>query len=187
MRRIAATCLMAFTMLWGVGGCDFAKLPEADKEKTDSDKKASKNTEKKTEAPKEQPGAGTFVELALDPPVKTERCFAELTPPTNGQEAVLQLKSYVDPALETFPSVFAAATTTAASESDLVDQTVAAQLYVTLDEADNMFVSAGNTIQITIDKVEGSRIEGRIVSGTLENSVTGEVVEVTGKLVAELR
>jgi uncharacterized lipoprotein NlpE involved in copper resistance len=178
---------MAFTMLWGVGGCDFAKLPDEEKQETESERKADRDSDKKPVAPREQPGAGTFIELALTPPIKTERCFAEFTPPSEEGEAVVQLKSYVDPAQEAFPSVFAAAETTAASASDLVNQTVAARVYVQLDEAGNMLDSGGYTIQITINKVEGTRIEGQVAGGTLEDLASGDSAEVTGTFVAELR
>ena len=70
------------------------------------------------------------IELTLDAPLKTGKCFARFTPKGASRPAVVQMMSSASVESEEFPSVLLWATGDAASATDLVGKTLEGHLFV---------------------------------------------------------
>ena len=128
------------------------------------------------------------IELTLDEPVKTARCYASLISPGSGRWRVLQVTSCEDPNQEHFPSVFLRAEVSADTPAVLVGQKLAARAYVQVRRNGPVWHSLPDRpVELTITFADGTGMEGDLLGGRLASTETGQAVDVKGKFTGAFR
>lgn len=126
-------------------------------------------------------------ELTLDVPLKTPSCYAVFTPATNGRSSVLALQSYRAAEKESFPSFYLQASVSAATLSELVGQTVPAQMFVKPSaDAATWHTTAAQPVQLKILSLENQQLKAEVAGGTLARSDSDETRSASGAFVAVL-
>jgi hypothetical protein len=134
---------------------------------------------------KEQLNLAGKAQLQLDAPVETSGCYATFITLGDKRPNVLQLRSYVAPAQESFPSMFLRAPVGTAGKSELVGQTIAAQMFVqTAADSPVYYCAAGSSVQLKIVSIDENAVTAEIVSGNLSNTHKAGEQAVTGTLSA---
>lgn len=194
--RILGCALLLFAGL--AGGCSKEKLDElVEKSKQQIDQGVQKAQESINDnVAKAQEGAtqaaGTAQEklqlagsitLGADGTFKTNGCYARFVAPTAGRPAVLRIQSYRDAASEDYPSVFLRATVTATQPSELVGQTIPAQMFAQAQSGGPVwFADATAPVQLKVVSVDGGKIVAEVAGGALLHSEGGQAVAAAGKL-----
>jgi hypothetical protein len=125
------------------------------------------------------------IELTLDAPLKTDKCFARFTPKSVARPAVLQLRSYADETSEEFPSVLLWATGDAASAIDLVGQTIEGHLFIQRDTVRGIWSSPTLTpIKITVVQADLLSVTCEFTEADMLQADGDGAVKASGKLVA---
>ncbi|NQT36224.1 MAG: hypothetical protein HQ581_01975 [Planctomycetes bacterium] len=125
----------------------------------------------------------TSIELTLDGPVRTQKCYASLAGGMSGRPAVLQITSYEDPGSERFPSVFLRAEVTATSPAALKGLKTSAKLYVQRKADEPVWCCLPNQpVEIEIYEADDRKIAVEILRGELMDMGTGRSVKVSGAL-----
>ena len=166
--------------------CSKEKLGElADKAKQAVAEGADKVKEQAgvvTDTAKEQLALAGSCEVALDTPITTTACYFTFLPQGSGRPNVLQVRSYRDIGQESFPSIMLQSQVKAGGPSELVGQTVSAQLFVqTAQDAPVWFCTKGTHVDLKVVSVDDKLLNAEIVSGSVRNSQTGRDQSVTGK------
>lgn len=128
------------------------------------------------------PAPLTNIEMQLDTPVKTSLCFVALVPQSGGRPHVLQIRSYEDPTVETYPSFYFHAPVTHDKTKALSGQKVAGEVF--FQEQPNAPVwqsPADKPAEITVTSASEEDLQAEF-QVTLVNAETGVRKEVQGKL-----
>ncbi len=169
-----------------VAACSKEKLGEfADKAKQAVSEGADKVKEKAgvvSDTAKEQLALAGSCQVALDTPITTTACYFTFLPQGSGRPSVLQLRSYRDASQESFPSIMLQSQVKAGGLSELVGQTVSAQLFVQkAQDAPVWFCPTGAHVDLKVVSVDDKQLNAEIVGGSVRNSQTGGDQSVTGK------
>jgi len=166
-------------------GCKEGGVSDAVREGVEGVKEAVSQT---TEAVKEHTSLAGSIELTVDKPLKTGRCYLALVSLTSGRPGILQMTSYQNAGDESFPSVFFRAEVSAAELAELVGQEVAGQLYVQAVKDGPVWHSADDRpVRVAITSAADGSIEGEVRGGDLVNTDTGQSNSVTGKFAGSLQ
>jgi hypothetical protein len=135
-----------------------------------------------SDSAKEQLALAGSCEVALDAPVAATACYFNFLPQGSGRPNVLQLRSYRDIGQESFPSIMLQSQVKASGLSELVGQTVSAQLFVQkAQDAPVWFCPPGAHVDLKIVSVDDKQLNAEIVGGSVRNSQSGGDQSVTGK------
>lgn len=192
VRKPIALCAVWLTALVG---CSAEKLNElADKAK----QTVSEQTGKVTQAVKEQAGTATDkakeqlalagnCEVQLDVPVVTTACYAKFVPIGGGRPNVAQFRSYRDPSQESFPSVMLQAQVQAGGWSELIGQSIRAEMFVQNATGSAIWsCPSGTQVEIKVVAVNEQMVTAEVVSGNLREAASGVDRAVTAKFNAVL-
>lgn len=130
--------------------------------------------------PEPPPVSKGAIKLTLDQPVETDGCYVSFYTFATGRPSVLRIASYPDPAQEAFPSVMLQAQVDVDSASALAGASVQAEVYVMTAEGGATWHSNPETVEIKITSINGNKVVGQIVGGTLKNPETDSTTSVTG-------
>jgi hypothetical protein len=175
------------TLLLPFAACSKEKLGEfADKAKqavVEGTEKVKEQAGAVADTAKEQLALAGSCEITLDSPVATSGCYFTFLPQGSGRPSVLQIRSYRDPAQESFPSVLLQLQVQAGGLTELVGQTRPAQLFVQkAHDTPVWFCPTGGSVDLKIVSLDDKLLHVEIVGGSLRNSETGTDQTVTGKL-----
>jgi hypothetical protein len=175
-------------LLLFASACSKEKLNEmADKAKqavTEGADKVKEQAGLVTDSAKEQLALSGSCELMLDASITTNACYFQWLPQGSGRPNVLQVRSYKDPAQESFPSVMLHSQVPANGLSELVGQTIPAQLFVQAAQDQPIWsCPEGSPIEVKIAALNDTQLNLEITGGSVRNSQTGGMQTVTGKLV----
>ena len=180
IRRVTPAILYAASLAC-LAGCSKEEMREAFDKSMDQVAKTS-------EVLKERANLAGSIELTLDGPVNTGRCYLSLISPPSGRPAVLQISGYREPADETFPSIFLHAEVPGRDLAGLAGQKLNAQVYVqTRADGPVWHSPSDQPAELTITAVGDDSIEGQLLGGTLINTETRQMVDVTGKFSGSFR
>lgn len=189
--------LAPLLLLWPMvaAGCSKEKLTAlADQAK----KTVAEQTEKVADSVKEQAGLATDAAkeqlalagscaVTLDAPMSTTACYVSFVLQGSERPAALQLRSYRNPDQESFPSVMVQAPVKAGGLSELVGQTVSAQLFVQQQQDSPIWsCPTGKHLDLKIVSWDEKLLQAEIVGGSVRNSLSGADLSVTGKFTAVL-
>lgn len=125
------------------------------------------------------------IELSLDDPLRTEKCFATFTPKGISRPGVLQLMTYEDPKAEEFPSVLLWATGDAASATELVGQTIEGHLFVQRDAGRGTWSSSTlRPIAITVVHADPFSVTCEIADAEVVRADGEQSVKASGRFIA---
>lgn len=171
----------ALTTLMFVG-CDTKKVQEAVTSTVDAAKTSVSQT---VEAAKQEINLSGSMEISTAPPIQAKACYAKLIVIGGGYPTTLQLASYKTPELERFPSMFIVAPVKVESLSQLVGQSVKADLYAQTAEGEAVWQTPdGSPATLTISAVDENSLTAHCNSVTLIKQGTDEQTTVNGKFVA---
>lgn len=188
------TFLTPFLLLpYVAAGCSSEKLNElANKAKQTVSEQADKITDSvkektgmATDAAKEQLALAGSCELTLDAPLSTSACYVTFLPQGSDRPSVLQLRSYREPAQESFPSVFFQAQVKAGGISELQGQTVPGELFVQKAQDGPIWSCKTGThvdLKVVSTSADGKQMNAEFVGGAVSSSQSGADQPVTGKV-----
>jgi hypothetical protein len=111
------------------------------------------------------------IQLTIDVPTQSRTGYASLVQVETGRPSVLQIRSYVDPARETFPAIFFQGLVPADSAASLAGKTVTGRLFIQSTAGAPVWFNEDNSsVQLTIQSLEETEIVGSFSAGTLTNS-----------------
>jgi hypothetical protein len=142
------------------------------------------------EPPKPAQGAtgAKLIELSLAPPLQTADCYVSLRPASGQVPPLLQVTSYLDSRSESFPSVLIRAIVPSGQLRDLVEQPLAAKIFVTRDANGPVWETPDKEpAQIVLKAIDGSRAVGMIQSAKLIDQGTGQQQVVRGRFSGGVR
>lgn len=138
-----------------------------------------------TEPAKQKLGQAGDMQLRLDAPVTTSGCYAKYVPPLAGRPGILQLRSYADPAGESFPSVLLRLTATADNSAGLREQNLTGQMFVQAVKDGPVWQSdATGPVQVKITQADDKMLVAEIVAGSLRSFPDGKASPVQGRVQA---
>jgi hypothetical protein len=183
--RIYARPLLAIAAL--LAGCDAAQnaAQNAQQAANQAQKAVVESTEATKAAIQEQAGGS---ELTLNGPVKTAACYVNFTPAVAGRASLLTLQSYRSAESEVFPSLYVQAQVPTASLTELVGQTVTAQMFVKPTATGPTWATdPAHGVQLKIVAIDGAEVTAELACGELLPSDGGVPFSPTGKFTAVVR
>ncbi len=133
-----------------------------------------------TDTVNEGVGLAGSIDMKLDAPIQVGACYVKFVQPVSGRPGVLQLQSYREADDESFPSVFVQTQVSATTASELVGQTLAAQVFVQATKDGPTWHTETAPVQIKIASIEEKTVSAEIVSGSLTNTGTGASQPIQG-------
>lgn len=128
------------------------------------------------------------ISLGPDGAFKTAGCYGKFVAPVAGRPGALRIQSYRDGAWEAFPSALIQASVTAKQPSELVGQTIPAQMYTQAQSGGPVWFATGAApVQLKVVSVDGGKLVVEIVGGTLTHSEGGAAVQAVGKVEGALQ
>jgi hypothetical protein len=183
---------VALSLLW-VAGCDdvseiASSVKDAATEGVDTVKESVSEAAKEvketvqdaTDTVSEEAGLAGSMDIKLDSSIQVDACYAKFVEPASGRPGVFQLQSYRDAADESFPSVFVQAQVSAATTTELIGQTLAAQVFVQTAEDGATWHTETDPVQIKIASIEDKMVSAEVVSGALTSTETGASQPIQG-------
>jgi hypothetical protein len=190
--------LMVLAAAFALAGCGGDKMAEiVDKAKAEASLGAEKMKEAVADTSaqvsesvgaasagaQEQLSLAGKMELTVGEPVVTNACYALFVSQGDGRPSVLQLRSYKQAEQESFPSVFIQAQTSAGSASELVGQTLPAEMYVArVANGAIQCTPPGSFVQIKVTAADDNTLSAELVDGALQSTDTPGETPVTGTL-----
>jgi hypothetical protein len=140
------------------------------------------------ETVKEQANLAGSLELTLDQPIKTGRCYASLFQLSEGRPSVFQITSYQSTTDENFPSAMLRAEISQTTLTALVGQKVSAQVYLqSVANGPIWHTQHDQPVELSITAADDKSVSGEVVSGKVINTDSGQSVDVKGKFTAAVR
>lgn len=187
--RFPPVSCMLLILAAGLSACSKEKFNELiDKTKqhvsTGADK-VKQSVTAATDTAKEQLNLAGQAQFNLDSPIVIAGCYASFLHPGEDRPSVLQIRSYRDPAQESFPSMLLRAQVPAKSASELVGQVVTAQLFLQKDSNSPVwYCSPGTHVELKIISADAQTLAAEIIGGTVRHTHKDDNENVTGTLSA---
>jgi hypothetical protein len=167
-----------------LAGCNNDKFSNSVQKGLDQVKdKVGQTTDSIKETVKEQANLAGSMELTLDQPLKTGRCYLALVRLSDGRPTVLQITSYQEPTDESFPSAMLRGETSAPAPAALAGQKVAVQMFLQA-RADGpvWHTLRDQPVELTLTSADANTFAAEITAGKLVNSDTDQAIDIRGKL-----
>jgi hypothetical protein len=117
--------------------------------------------------------------------IERKGCYLTLTPLSGTRRSVLQLRSYPDPAEESYPSIYIHALVSATSLEELAKDSASVRLYVQAEENGPIWFSdEGQNVELKIVSIADGKVTAKVETGKLRNTDTGQEVEMRGEFLA---
>ena len=187
-RVYAVSNALACLLLPIAMGCSDVRMSDAVQRHVDRVRdKVSETAEAVKETVKEKANLAGSMELTVERPLKTGRCYLSLLRLSAGRPTILQITSFQDPADESFPSAMLRGEVSAPSPAALVGQKLSLAMYVqSAADGPVWHTLRDQTVQLTISAADTSTFNAEITSGKLVNSDTGQTTDVQGKLTGSI-
>ncbi len=191
LRKTPAVYLLVSAAGIGLAGCNRQEVQDLFDKGVEQAKKVQEKVTKEaggvSDLVQQQLDLAGNLQLSLSPPLNRDACYVKFVPAVGGRPSVLQLQSYRAADQEKFPSIFLQAHVTAESLTELVGQSVPAQLFVQVQQDGPVwFADSDHPVELTITAIDENFLTAELISGALQSTDDAAAASVTGRFTGVL-